>query len=68
MRLLALRWRVAGVLTVAEEMRRAREAGTFFKDGQPLALQSMLAAIRGGAGSSEVTLKLVVPAPAVPVT
>ena len=65
-RLLALRWRVAGVLTAQEDMKRAHEAGTFSKDGKPLTLQSALADIRGGAGSSEVALKLVVPAPAAP--
>ena len=66
MRLLALRWRVAGVLK-PEEIQRARDAGTFFKeDGQTeLPLQSQLSQLadiaRVNAGKSEMTLKLVVP-------
>ena len=65
-RLLALRWRVASVLK-PDEMKRARDAGTFFKeDGRSqLALQSQLSQlediVRDSAGKSEVALRLVVP-------
>ncbi|KAH9995259.1 hypothetical protein BJV77DRAFT_1066350 [Russula vinacea] len=72
-RLLALRWRVASVLK-PDEMKRARDAGTFFKeDGRSkLALQSQLSQlediVRDSAGKSEVTLRLVVPGPVIPET
>jgi len=64
MRLLALRWSIAGVLKPEETKRRARTAGSFFKqtDGkwsEILASHSTLEEIVGS--ESEVDLKLVVP-------
>ncbi|KAH9956013.1 hypothetical protein BC827DRAFT_1271215 [Russula dissimulans] len=64
MRLLALRWSIAGVLKPEEAKRRARTAGSFFKqtDGtwlEILASHSTLEEIVGS--ESEVDLKLVVP-------
>jgi len=63
MRLLALRWSVAGVLEQEEIKRVARSAGIFFKqtdDGwsKIAASHSTLAEIVDG--KSDVTLKLVV--------
>jgi hypothetical protein len=61
MRLHGLRCSVAGVLK-PEAMKRARDAGTFFKEnGQlELALQATLVDI-ARSSKSEVSLKLVVP-------
>jgi len=63
MRLLALRWSVAGVLRL-EEMKRARTTGTFFmqtdgKWSQFPAMHPTLAEIADH--KSEATLRLVVP-------
>jgi hypothetical protein len=62
-RLLALRWRVAGVLK-QEEIKRARTSGTFYKwtvDGRSEVLESHSTLEEIAGGNSAVTLKFVVP-------
>jgi len=64
MRLLALRWSIAGMLKPEETKRRARTAGSFFKqkDGKWLEILASHSTLEEIVGSeSEVDLKLIVP-------